>query len=163
MVVIPPFTASVRSDKILGESPIQLGAQNLYWEDEGAFTGEVSAPMLKDAGCEYVVIGHSERRQYFGETDATVNKKIQAALSHDLSPILCIGESLEEREQGKDYGKGGNADRPKAWRDLAGAVRLHHHRLRTYLGHRNRADRYAGTGPGRSRFHQGQAHRKVWK
>jgi triosephosphate isomerase len=105
MVVIPPFTALCDVHITLQGSPIQIGGQNLYWEDEGAYTGEISAPMLKDMGCTYVVIGHSERRQYFGETNETVNKKIRAALAHDLTPIMCIGESLEEREKGETIKK----------------------------------------------------------
>ena len=76
------------------------GAQDLFWEDEGAYTGEVSPVMLKELGCTYVIIGHSERRQYFGETDETVNKKVKAALSHGLKPIICVGESLQQREAG---------------------------------------------------------------
>lgn len=101
MVVIPPFTALSEAAKLTAGTPVGLGGQNLHWEDKGAFTGEVSGPMLKDAGCDAVVIGHSERRQLFGETDATVNKKVRAALRHGLTPILCVGESLEERESGK--------------------------------------------------------------
>ena len=88
------------SDVIKG-SNIRLAAQNVYWEDSGAFTGEVSAPMLKDVGCDYVIIGHSERRQYFGETNETVNQKVKSALSHDLEPIICVGEQLEDREAGR--------------------------------------------------------------
>jgi len=105
LVVIPPFTALSEVRKAIEGSSIQLGAQNLFWEKEGAFTGEVSAAMLKSAGCEYVVIGHSERRQYFAETNETVNKKIKSALAHELIPIMCIGESLEEREKGKTIEK----------------------------------------------------------
>jgi len=100
MTVIPPYTALSNTAEVVKESPIRLGAQNIFWEEKGAFTGEISPAMLKDAGCTCVVIGHSERRQYFGETDETVNKKIRAALRHGLMPILCIGESLEEREKG---------------------------------------------------------------
>ena len=99
-VIIPPFTALSEVSRALQDSTIQVGAQNLYWEDQGAFTGEVSAPMLKDVGCTYAVVGHSERRKYFGETNETVNKKISSALAHGLVPIMCIGESLEERESG---------------------------------------------------------------
>ncbi len=80
---------------------IKIGAQNMHWEEKGAYTGEVSAQMLKSIGVEYVIIGHSERRQYFAETDETVNKKIKSALQHELKPIICVGESLEQREQGK--------------------------------------------------------------
>ena len=104
-VVVPPFTALSEVSRALQGSPVQVGAQNMYWEEQGAFTGEVSAPMLKDVGCTYVVIGHSERRQFFGETNETVNKKIKAALTHDLVPIMCIGESLEERENGNTIAK----------------------------------------------------------
>ena len=105
MVVIPPFTALCDVQITLQGSPIQIGGQDVFWEEQGAYTGEISAPMLKDVGCTYVIIGHSERRQYFGETNATVNKKIKAALAHDLTPILCLGESLEEKEKGKTINK----------------------------------------------------------
>lgn len=101
LVLAPPFTALSEVAKTLEGSPVRLAAQNLHWEDKGAFTGEVSAPMLMDAGCRYVIIGHSERRQYFGETDGGVNKKIRAALRSGLIPIVCIGESLNEREKGE--------------------------------------------------------------
>jgi triosephosphate isomerase len=101
LVVIPPFTALSEAAKLTAGTAVGLGGQNLHWEDKGAFTGEVSGPMLKDAGCGYVVVGHSERRQFFGETDASVNKKVRSALRHGLVPILCVGESLEEREAGK--------------------------------------------------------------
>lgn len=80
---------------------IKIGAQNMHWEESGAFTGEVSGKMLKAIGVEYVIIGHSERRQYFAETDETVNKKVKAALANDLKPIVCVGETLEQRESGK--------------------------------------------------------------
>ena len=101
IVVCPVYTVLDTVHDVLMESNIKLGAQNLYWEDAGAFTGEISAPLLKDVGVQYVIIGHSERRQYFGETNETVNKKIKAALSHDLSPIVCVGEVLAERESGQ--------------------------------------------------------------
>ncbi len=101
IVVAPPFTALSEARKVLEGSAVQLAAQNVHWEERGAFTGEISAPMLKDLGCQYIIVGHSERRQYFGETDALVNKKIKAALRYGLFPIVCIGESLAEREQGK--------------------------------------------------------------
>jgi triosephosphate isomerase len=99
IIVAPPFTALNEIKKVLEGSSVQLAAQNLFWEEKGAYTGEISAPMLLDAGCQYAIIGHSERRQYFGETDATVNKKIKAALKYGLFPIVCVGESLEEREK----------------------------------------------------------------
>jgi triosephosphate isomerase len=101
MVLIPPFTSLVHVQKIVSESPVQLGAQNMHWENKGAFTGEISPIHLCDAGCRYVVLGHSERRQLFGETDAAVNKKIRAALQHGLTPIFCLGETLQEREQAR--------------------------------------------------------------
>ena len=83
------------------DTNIKIGAQNMHFEENGAYTGEVSGKMLKSIGVEYVIIGHSERRQYFAETDETVNKKIKAAFANDLKPIVCVGETLEEREQGK--------------------------------------------------------------
>jgi len=103
IVVCPVFTVLPVVHDILLESNIGLGAQNVYWEDSGAFTGEISAPLLKDIGVQYVIVGHSERRQYFGETDETVNKRIKAALAHDLTPIVCVGEVLQEREDGKAF------------------------------------------------------------
>jgi triosephosphate isomerase len=105
LVVIPPYTMLSEVKKVIEGSSLQLGAQNLFWEEKGAFTGEISPPMLKDAGCQYATIGHSERRRYFGETNETVNKKVKAALAHELTPIMCIGESLEEREKGKTMDK----------------------------------------------------------
>ncbi len=100
ILVCPPFTALTSVYEAIKETNIKLGAQNLFWEDAGAYTGEISPVMLKDVGCEYVIIGHSERREYFGETDETVNKRIKAALKHNLKPIVCVGEKLEQREQG---------------------------------------------------------------
>lgn len=103
IAVAPPFTALAAVGEALAGSAIGLGAQNMHWEDEGAFTGEVSAVMLKDAGCEYVILGHSERRRYFNETDKNVNRKTLAALSHKLAPIVCVGESEEERDRGVTF------------------------------------------------------------
>ncbi len=101
VVVCPPFTALPVVAEALKDSWIGLGAQNMHWEKEGAYTGEVSPVMLADCGCRYVILGHSERRQYFGETDMNVNRKLRAALEHKLIPILCIGETLAEREGGR--------------------------------------------------------------
>jgi triosephosphate isomerase len=101
VVVAPPFTSLGAVAEVLKGSMILLAAQNVFWEESGAFTGEVSPSMLKDLGCAYVIIGHSERRQYFGETDETVNKRLKAALQSSLLPIVCIGETLEEREAEK--------------------------------------------------------------
>jgi len=103
IVVCAPFTLLAYLADMLTSSNIGLGAQDCYWEDEGAFTGEISCKMLKDAGCNFVIIGHSERRQYFGETNVTVNKKIKAALRHELTPIVCVGETLKEREEGNTF------------------------------------------------------------
>jgi len=100
VVVCPPFTALAAVAGVTAGSGVAVGGQDVFWEDQGAFTGEVSAPMLLDAGCRYVIIGHSERRQFFGETDASVNKKLKAALAHKLVPIVCVGETLAEREAG---------------------------------------------------------------
>jgi len=101
VVVAPPFTALAAVAETLDGSPVKLAAQNLYPKDSGAFTGEISAPMLVECGCAWVILGHSERRQYFGETDASVAEKASAALGHDLLPILCVGETLKEREAGE--------------------------------------------------------------
>ncbi|MGA1841837.1 MAG: triose-phosphate isomerase [bacterium] len=103
IVVIPPFTSIYPCSKVLENTNIALGAQNMYWEEEGAFTGEVSPLMLIDCGCGYCVIGHSERRTYFHEKDETVNKKIKSALKQGLIPICCIGETLEQREKGETF------------------------------------------------------------
>jgi triosephosphate isomerase len=100
VVVCPPFISLAAVRDVIADSNVVLGAQNLYWEKKGAFTAEVSGPMLKSVGCTYVIIGHSERRAYFGETDETVNKRIFAALEEGLKPIVCVGETLEEREKG---------------------------------------------------------------
>jgi len=101
IVLGPPFTALSAVAETIKGTNIGLAAQNLHWEDKGAFTGEISADMLLDSGCKYVIIGHSERRQYFGETDETVNKKVKQALKKGLLPILCVGETLAERDAGK--------------------------------------------------------------
>jgi len=105
VVLAPPFTALAAVAQVLSGSPIQLAAQNTFWERHGAYTGEISPQMLVDAGCQYVIIGHSERRQYFGETNDTVNRKITAALSAGLKPIVCIGETLKEREAMETLGR----------------------------------------------------------
>lgn len=101
VVVAPPFTALGSVRDVIKGSIIKLGAQNLFWEDKGAYTGEVSPLMIRDLDCEYVIIGHSERREYFKESDEIVNKKIKAALRNKLKAIVCVGESLKEREENK--------------------------------------------------------------
>jgi len=101
IVLAPTFTSLQTVAEAIKGTNMALAAQNLFWEDKGAFTGEISAEMLLDSGCKYVIIGHSERRQYFGETDETVNKKVRQALNKGLLPIVCVGELLSEREAGK--------------------------------------------------------------
>ncbi|UJR80567.1 triose-phosphate isomerase [Sandaracinus amylolyticus] len=101
VVIAPVFTSLDVVRGAIAGTPIGLSAQNLHWDDSGAFTGEVSAPLLKDVGCTHVIIGHSERRQLFGETDDRVSKRLGAALKHGLVPIVCVGETLEEREAGR--------------------------------------------------------------
>jgi triosephosphate isomerase len=101
IVIAPAFLAVHAVAEAVRNSPVAVAAQDLFWEKEGAFTGEVSAPMVREAGAEYAIIGHSERRQFFGETDESVNRKTRAALAADLVPIVCIGETLDERERGE--------------------------------------------------------------
>ncbi len=100
-VICAPFTALAALSEALQGKNISLGAQNVHWEEEGAYTGEISPLMLKELGVQYVIIGHSERRAYFNETDETVNQRVHAALKHGLSPIICVGEDLEQRESGR--------------------------------------------------------------
>jgi len=100
MAVFPPFTHLGMAAELLKGSAIKLGGQNLHWEEKGAFTGEIAAAMLQSIGCEYVLIGHSERRQYFGETDETVNRRLKRALAGGLRPIVCLGETLAQRQAG---------------------------------------------------------------
>ena len=101
IVICPPFTALAPVYDIIKDSNVQLGAQNMFYEDEGAYTGEISAKFLKTLGCKFVIIGHSERRKYFNETDNNVNRKIKKALELGLIPIVCVGETLDERENGE--------------------------------------------------------------
>jgi len=103
VMIAPTFTSLMPVSDVVKGSCVALGAQNLFWEPEGAYTGEISSGMLVSAGCSYVIIGHSERRQYFGETDITVNKKIKAAIKDSLIPILCVGESEKERESNHTF------------------------------------------------------------
>ena len=101
VILCPPYTALATVAKLLKGRRIGLGAQNLFWEAQGAYTGEVSPAMLKEAGVQYVIIGHSERRRHFGETNETVARKVASAFAHGLTPIVCVGETLEERDAGK--------------------------------------------------------------
>ncbi len=126
IVLCPVFTALTSAVEAAAGSNVKIGAQNIHWAENGAYTGEISAAMLKETGIDYVIIGHSERRQYFGETDETVNQRLNAALAADLIPMVCIGELLEEREGGKTESvldtqlKGGLAGISKD--DMAGIV-----------------------------------------
>jgi len=103
IAIAPPFTALAEAVKQTEGTNIAVAAQNVFWESEGAYTGEISAPMLVDVGCVYVIIGHSERRQFFGETNLTIKKKVRASLGVKLTPIVCFGESLAEREANRTY------------------------------------------------------------
>jgi triosephosphate isomerase len=103
VLVCPPFVSIGMAVNYLHDTDIQVGAQNLHFEENGAYTGEVSGSMIAESGCNYVIIGHSERRQYFGETDTTVNKRSHKALEHKLAPIICVGESLDQRKSDEHY------------------------------------------------------------
>jgi triosephosphate isomerase (TIM) len=103
VVICPPFTALSAAVDAAKGSPVAIGAQDCYWETEGAFTGEVAVPMIADLGCSHCIVGHSERRQFFGETDATVDKKVETVLAHGLTCIACVGETLQEREAGQTF------------------------------------------------------------
>ena len=103
ILIAPPFTSLAAASRLLKSSNVILGAQNVYYEEKGAYTGEISPGMLLSAGCSCVIIGHSERRQYFSETDEIVNKKIKTAMNNNLDVILCIGESLDEREENRTF------------------------------------------------------------
>ena len=100
VVFCPPFISLLLAVEATKGTNIKIGAQNMYYEESGAYTGEVSPAMVRESGCEYVILGHSERRGYFGETDEIVNKKVLKAYEHDLKPIICVGETLEQRDQG---------------------------------------------------------------
>jgi triosephosphate isomerase len=103
IMIAPTYTALAAVNAVIYQGPVALGAQNLFWEAEGAYTGEISARMLQSVGCTYCIIGHSERRQYFAETDQTVNKKIRAAIEAQLIPVFCVGETEKEREAGQTF------------------------------------------------------------
>ncbi len=103
VLICPPFLGVPALCAVFTGKPVNVGAQNMYWKEKGAFTGEISPSMLKDAGCSFVIVGHSERRHVFGETDEDVSEKVRAALDHGLKPVICVGETLEDRDQGKTY------------------------------------------------------------
>ena len=151
VVVSPPFTALAAVAQELG-SRVTVSAQNVYPKDSGAFTGEVSAPMLVEAGAKWVIIGHSERRQFFGETDATVAEKVAAVLAKGLRPIACVGETLAEREKGETLAV--VSRQIDAFIEVVcGTARGRRHRLRAGLGHRHRQGRHAPSRPKRSTRH----------
>jgi triosephosphate isomerase len=102
-LLCPPFTALMAVSRLIKDTDIRLGAQNMYWEEKGAYTGEISPSMLAEF-CQYVILGHSERRAYFGETNEQINRKVRAALTHHLIPVICVGETLEENEAGRAAG-----------------------------------------------------------
>lgn len=122
VAVAPPYTALAAVAAEIAGSPIRLAAQDTHWEMQGAYTGAISPLMLTDVGCHFVIIGHSERRQYFGETDDTVNRKVKAALAAGLAPIVCVGETLAEREQGQTFRVVENQIR-RGLADLSGSPR----------------------------------------
>ncbi len=103
LIVVPPYTHLADVGEIVDHERVKMGAQNIFWEEKGAYTGEISAAMVKSTGCEYVILGHSERRKYFSEAGEVLLKKVNIALSYDLKPIFCIGEELDQREQGKHF------------------------------------------------------------
>ena len=158
VVVCPPYVDLSAVSELIKDSNIRLGAQNIHWAEKGAFTGEVSANMLKELGVEYAIIGHSERRQYFGETDETVNARAKAAIAAGITPIICVGESLEERESGRTEAKVSG----QVKKDLEGIAAGDVAKLViAYLGHRYRQDRHRRAGKRNHRHDKGDRSRHV--
>ncbi len=153
VMVAPPFTALEAAARALEGSGIALGAQNVHWEAQGAFTGEISAGMLKAVGCTYVIVGHSERRQLFGETDASVSKKTRAVLHAGMRPVVCIGETLAERDAGRTLEVVRHAAPREPRRGGGRGDGARGAGLRAGVGHRHRAERDAGAGAGGPRPH----------
>ncbi len=141
VVICVPYTVIETAAKLTAGTNIKVGAENIAWADKGAFTGEVSAAMLKEVGAEYVVIGHSERRQYFGETDETVNKRTVQALKEGFKPIVCVGETLDERESGE-------TEKVCKRRHFGGGRRKDGRSVRTRMGYRHRQDGDERAGAG---------------
>src|SRR4029453_541517 len=150
IVLAPPFTALHAAAEAARNSNVGIAGQDMHWEREGAFTGEISAAMIRETGAEYVIIGHSERRTLFGETDATVNRKLGAAFAGGLTPIVCIGETLDQRERNETFTV---PDRQRAGRRHVQTARSARHRLRAGLGDRHRAQRHPRAGGGSPRPH----------
>ena len=153
VVIAPPYTALKAVRDIMKQRGYSLAAQNSHWEEKGAFTGEVSPVMLKDIGCEYTIVGHSERRQLFGETDRNSAFESGVLFKAGIVPVICVGEVLDQREQGKTFeshrqpGRWGTQKLEPCPGGAAG------NRLRTGLGDRYGQDRHTRTGAGGSRFH----------
>ena len=118
VLLIPPFTALAAVEPLIRDSPVALGAQNMHWKDEGAFTGEISPPMLAELGVEYILLGHSERRAMYGETDADVNLKVAAAYRHGLVPIVAVGETPEEHRAGRALERVARPPAGMDWNDV---------------------------------------------
>ena len=157
VVICPPFTALTAVVERRYGTAVKVAAQNMHEEDSGAFTGEVSAPMLVELDVEAVVLGHSERRQYFNETDEALARKVPAALAADLEPILCVGESEEARDAGETEEVLERQLQADLGGDRAGADRERRHRLRADLGDRHRPHRDPRAGPGGLRLHPRRA------
>ena len=153
VALAPPYTALAAVAAELAGSDIRLAAQDTFWEKQGAYTGAISPAMLADVGCHYVIVGHSERRQHFGDTDAIVNQKLTAVMAAGLIPILCVGETKAEREADQTL----QVVRDQLSQRLGGAETSHRrrpgHRLRAGVGHRHRAHRHPGPGPDGAPLH----------
>ena len=147
VAVAPSFTALYAVAKRLEDGPVTVAAQDCFWEEKGAFTGEVAPAQLADAGCKHVIVGHSERRQLFGELDAAVNRKARAAMRAGLTPIICIGETLAERDAGETLAASGAARR-RAGRHRRRRRSSGRHRLRAGVGDRHRTQRDPRAGAG---------------
>jgi hypothetical protein len=141
VAIAPTYLALAKVAEVVKGSNVKLAAQDVHWENQGAFTGKVSADMLKEIGVDFVIIGHSEQRSYFGETDETVNKKVRKVLSLAMTPIICIGETLAERKERPPGNRTHHAGQRRLCRAFGRRCTAHGHRLRTGLGHRHRRHR----------------------
>ena len=157
IVLAAPFTAIYAAAEAARNSNIGIAAQNVYWEREGAFTGEVSAPMIREAGAEFVIIGHSERRTLFGETDEAVNRKVKAAFAAGLTPIVCIGETLRAARGQRNVRRARRANRARARRADGRTGDAGRGGVRARVGYRYRPERDARAGRRRARAHPAAA------